>query len=62
MRSGEHSCMAEDKRGHGDLIHSAHAAPNTVCRRACAVQRSNVLTHFFPVCTADISLSYADSS
>lgn len=30
MRSGEHSCMAEDKRGHSDLIHSAHAAP-TLC-------------------------------
>lgn len=57
----EHSRMAEDMRGHSDLIHSY--SPNTVCQPlSMCRERSNVLTHFFSVCTADISLSYADSN
>lgn len=57
----EHSRMADDMRGHSDLIHSAVIAstlcqPVSMCR-----ERHNILTHF-SVCTADISLSYADSN
>lgn len=57
----EHSRMADDMRGHSDLIHSVVIAP-TLCQPVSMCgERHNILTHF-SVCTADISLSYADSN
>lgn len=57
----EHSCMTEETRGHSDLILCVHTAPTLCQPLSMCRERSNVLTHF-SVCTADISLSYADSN
>lgn len=51
-------CMAEDKRGHSDLIQPQRCVSLSMCS-----ERSNVLTHFSERArAADISLSCADSN
>lgn len=59
MRSGN---IHVRQRIQSDVIHS-HMAPTRCVNPTLSMcrERSNVLTHF-SVCTADISLSYADSN